>query len=327
MYRFFALALLVGSGSACSGDECALDSDCPLFQRCSQNSCVALSAPETGPRDAGDASVDADISPSDADAPVPRGSGVVQVFQRRDSTRIGVTFTEPEAMSNCSSRSVGGCTLQECVTVAPMADGGMDAAVDAGDGGDAGDAGMPAAANAGDVSIVADADPTVLMPDPMGLYPASMTAADFFKGGDMVTANAVGADVPMFSASANAPGRVTLLMPTIDGGPTVSKAMPLDVDWDVADSPVTVALFATEMMGNTTRSLALRCTQSGGNTDLQISTAALASLPAGPGTMRVTTEQSAMVEAGTYDVRLQLVQVGNDALPGGIAEGPIIIEE
>ena len=71
------MLILVG----CAEDDCAFDTDCPLYQRCEARQCIALGNPDTEPRDAsateagpgdagggGDGAMDAAIPP-DSGAP------------------------------------------------------------------------------------------------------------------------------------------------------------------------------------------------------------------------------------------------------------------
>jgi hypothetical protein len=217
----------------CGDDqECALDTDCDLFQICVAERCVARGtrtdggSSEAGPSDAGgddggglDAAVDA--------GPTVTRAGAVYVTQTpipmlEPNHLVSATFTETTGTATaCTETTMGSCTLRDCFFPMAPADAGMPV-----------DAGMPTFPSAG--PILVDGDPTdvMLTPEANGTYPAASGTGQIWGDGAMVAVTADGADVPAFSSTLVGPSGSSVGSPSFMTPPVmIDRAMPFTLTW------------------------------------------------------------------------------------------------
>ncbi|NOY90873.1 MAG: hypothetical protein GXP55_06635, partial [Deltaproteobacteria bacterium] len=255
--RLLALTGLAAVLGACGGGpQCVVDTHCKIDERCVERRCVAI-----GPQDAGvDGSLDGslDAGPRDSGADTgPRDSGSLdagppptgQVMAFSDQADVGAgpvprtlvtaAFSQSPA-GDCTTRTVGGCTLTQCPDTSPPV---MDGGVDAGPAPDAGsvdsgpvDAGPPPVApNAGVIVVTAGGPTATLPPAADGSY-APFTAASLLwpDGSATVNFQAFGTSpgVPGFMQSVPAPTSVTLTSPDLSTGTTtVTRLAGVDLAW------------------------------------------------------------------------------------------------
>ena len=230
----WAWAVFVLAIAGCGDDqECALDTDCDLFQICLAERCVARGTRVDGggldaaPRDGGDGDGGGLDAAVDGGPAVSR-TGAVYVTQTpipmlEPNHLASATFTETVGVpdTGCTETTMGPCTLRDCFFATPPADAGMPV-----------DAGMPTFPSAGTILVDGDPMDVTLAPEPDGNYFAVSGSGQIWGDDTMVTVGAEGADVPAFSSTLVGPRGSSVDSPTFMTPPImIDRAMPLTFTW------------------------------------------------------------------------------------------------
>ena len=296
--------------AGCGDDqECALDTDCELFQICVAERCVArgtsrdAGAREGGPGDGGG------LDSGGLDAAVDGGpdvtrTGSIDVTQTpipmaEPSHVVSATFTETTgaSASACTQTTMDGCVLSDCFFPTPAADAGMPV-----------DAGMPTFPSAG--TVLVDGDPIDVMIEPQadGTYPPASGMGQIWAAGADVVVSAAGADVPAFSSTLVGPSASMVDSPSFATPPVmVDRAMPLTFTW-AGGSGTVQAQVANSMAGmEGTQSVSLVCTFDAAANTGTIPSALLEMVPTGDAatfTVKNVVEGLPDVAGWTVTVRL-----------------------
>ena len=238
-----ALALLGCLTTACGDDpQCAIDTDCPLYQRCtSDNRCVALGTPDATP-DASDA-MPTDAGSGDTgvmDAGLPdatlMGTGTISLLASSDgTTSASASFSETPAETSCTSESIlpTPCEIITCTRELPMIpDAGVDAAMDAEPAEDASvpDASIPA--NAGAISVTGSEGMILLLPTD-GLYSPNTGATPWTAESASVEIDGAGSDdISAFSLAWDAPSVLQITNdPSLSSISTLARGTNFTITW------------------------------------------------------------------------------------------------
>ena len=232
--------IIASSAFGCGDDaECAIDTDCPVFQRCNaDNQCVAIGVPDAEV-DAGDASadggMDAEAGMMDGDIPDAEvlGQGIVQVESNGTNTTASATFNPTPEPSSCTLRELGACDVRTCTRELPMVpDAGVDAGMDAGMDADVPDA--VAASHAGSIAVSGTGGRLDLFEDTTtGLYANVSRSVVWTDEAPGVTIEASGGGgVDSFMLSFDAPPVVTVTDPTnLSALSTLTAGTDFELDW------------------------------------------------------------------------------------------------
>jgi hypothetical protein len=288
--------------AGCGGDECVYDTDCPLFMRCDMGSCQVLggrdAGPDAGPRRDG-GGTDGGGSDAGVDPLATFSANVVRSPGGVSHSVSGSVFAMPVATPGCTRTTSGPCTIESC-TAAPPTDAGTF------------DAGMPAYPSAGHLTVTGAA--TVEVDPTMGQYFVFGTGELYVEGG-AVTFTAAGAEVPAFSQMVNAPSFLTVSAPDVAAPLAIPRATDLALTWSSAPSAtdVIVQLSGMDAAGRAT----VTCSYDSSTASVTVPSAALMAIPAGTGTISISTTAVATTRAGAWqiEVRAGFTAISDEGTP------------
>ena len=287
-----SLLLLLPLFAACGGSDaqCVIDTDCPLFNRCSAQQCVPVGGDagvDTGTPT--DSSVDTSVTDTGMDSgPGMVGSGNVTVSQTplpmmMASHSMSAGFARTGGASICTTTEGSPCVVVECVTAPPMDAGMPDAGMM-----DAGDASVTAP-HAGQVDLTGGLVDLTITPGGDGIYPPATGTGFVYSGGETLNVAAAGDEVPAFDESVSAPFPIVLTEPSLVTVPiAIDRTMDFTLNWTTdepapGDAVVTLTGFEVPPEGGS-RSVTLSCTFDGGTANGTIPSSALMNLPGGGAT-------------------------------------------
>ncbi len=258
----FSTLVLGGCGD---DPECAIDTDCPIFQRCTtDHRCVRIGSPEAGV-DAGeggmDAGVDAEAGIDDADVPdaEPRGVGTVRVTATGTSATAMASFGGTGSSISCATESFGSCDVHVCTRELPSTpDAGVDAGADA-------EAGMPDAEvypHAEAITISGTAGDILLLEDPVGIYPpATGTTPWTAETPAVMISGAGGGGVDAFDLLIDGPSPIVIVDPPgLESITSLTAGTNFDFSWTGASSgSIRLELVRSDWMADETTQRSLVC--------------------------------------------------------------------
>jgi hypothetical protein len=248
---------------------------------------------DASPDDGGNAS-DAAVAdaPATPDGGGPAFTGYVSAFsssyvinsQPIASGSLSAGFTADGGASTCVATQVAPCQIYKCTS-----------------GQDAGAQQFP---SAGDVSLSGGTTPVTISPTANGTYTSKSATTTLWNGGETLTMQATGAQVPAFNGTLTAPFKVTLSTPTMSGQSiTVNRSTPFVLTWTGAGSSTVIVSFSTT---NTIVSCQFDGTAGNGS----VPSSALQNLPAGSGGFGIYSSAMSHVTAGNWDVTLEGFSLG-----------------
>ena len=201
------------------------------------------------------------------------------------------------ATEGCTTKTVGACSVATCDFS------------NAGGGGAAGAGGAPAAKNAGDITIKGGVEDVTLSPDAStGLYAAQIgNGKAYFKDGDTLSFSAVGAEIPAFSGTVDAPGAITLSAPMFPAPGTMyslDTTADLDFTWTGGTGAKVLVNFTS---ASATKDVIISCTFDGASGTGKVpSSGGLDQLDKDATSISYSVSESAAVtvQAGDYSVAL-----------------------
>jgi hypothetical protein len=169
--------------------------------------------------------------------------------------------------------------------------------------------------SAGIVHITGGSPPIDLTPKSDNTYGPSTGATSLYGGGESLVVTADGKDVPAFTTSLTAPGKITLAAPVITAGAlTVKRSTGVSATFSGTSSGVVVLYFSATSASN---AFAATCTFDASAGSGAVPAAAFADFPAGPGTFDFYVKQSAVVMPAGWEVHFTASKAVVD--PAGIA--------
>jgi len=244
------------------------------------------------------------------------------------STSLFATFIAASAGSSggggnspCTTTTEGSCKVTDCTFA--TSDAGPTDAGPRPDAGPAPDAGPVMADNAGVLTIKGGklaAAGVTLSPGANGAYSPTTGSTQIFAGGDTVTVDAVGAQVPAFSGKAlQTPNDIVLTSPTFD---TAAKtSFPRDADLNVAwtgGGTGNLNVNVTSIRSGT-RSVTIACTFGASGGTGVVPTAALSKLDQTDGTtvfgsISIQPQNSVPFTSGDWNVTFTTTATGKSGL-------------
>lgn len=225
----------------------------------------------------------------DAAGPAPANTGYVSVqsINAISGTTpityggVSATFSTTVATPACTLQEVGPCTVYTCTTTTPMA----------------------VYHSAGTVSVTGIKQAVTLTPQPDNIYmPFSSQQATLFDGGETITINGSGAEVPAFTVSVTAPTRPTITSPakpaTTSGSITVNRAQDLAVTWSGGGAG-TVYIYVGGPTGSNT---SMSCGYAASAGSAMVPSAALTKLAAGMGSFSASAVSNKTVDKGDWRI-------------------------
>jgi hypothetical protein len=169
--------------------------------------------------------------------------------------------------------------------------------------------------SAGVVHITGGSTPIDLAPKSDNTYAPSTGATSLYEGGEALVVTAAGKDVPAFTTSMTAPGKVTLAAPVVTAGAlTVKRSTGVTATFSGTSSGVVVLYFSAT---SASMAFAATCTFDASAGSGSVPAAAFADFPAGGGTFDFYVKQSAVVMPAGWEVHFTASKALVD--PAGIA--------
>lgn len=238
----------------------------------------------------GDAGPSGDATVPGNDAGVTDNIGAV--FAISDTTKLGDGGTKSSHRAGANFRHISradGTTVTK--TVGPC----LVEIIGAGDEEQA------EAKSAGAVHIEGGTKTVDLAPKADGSYAVSTGPTALWAGGETLTVRADGKEVPAFSTTVIAPGKVTLTAPVVPGaGLSIKKSTGLSAKF--AGSRGTVVLYFDAAAG--TQAVAVTCSFDAAAGTGEIPPAAFADFPSGGGTFDFYVKETASVAPAGWAVRV-----------------------
>ena len=199
----------------------------------------------------------------------------------RSAYRAGASFvhtTTPDGMS--TRKTVGPCLLE---TIGE------------------GTAAIEEDLSAGTVHITGGAKPVDLLPRTDHTYAVVTGNESLWNGGETLTVSADGKDVPAFTTSFKAPGKITLSAPAPTAGAlTVTRSAGVTATFSGTSSGAVVLYFD---IASGQQAFTVTCTFDASLGSAQIPAAAFADFPAGDGTFNFYVKESRVVSPSGWQVR------------------------
>ena len=253
-------------------------------------------AADAGTEGAGDSAAPVDASPADhVGAIFAISDTTAGASGPKSSHRAGASFTHVTSPDGTTQAKTVGPCLVEIIG--------------------AGAAAQETDLSAGVVHISGGSTPIDLVPKADNTYAASTGATSLYEGGESLVVTAAGKDVPAFTSSITAPGKVTLAAPVVTAGAlTVKRSTGVTAMFSGTSSGVVVLYFSTT---SASKAFAATCTFDASAGSGSVPAAAFADFPAGAGTFDFYVKASAVVMPAGWEVHFTASKALVD--PAGIA--------
>jgi hypothetical protein len=232
------------------------------------------------------------MSDAAPEVPPPANTGFVQIASFSQMPFGGppenqglatATFEVITGVPVCAETEVGPCIVQDCF----------------------GKTQPVTRVNAGTITVTGAALPIMLAPDADTIYSRVAATQLLFSGDETLTVTGSGGDVPAFAVSLTAPTQPTITSPGPPPGPArpvIDRAQPFHATWTNSKTTGKVYFY---FEGPTYARVAMSCGFDSSALSGEIPANALASLPAGPGTLTMSSGTVAHDDVGEWRAEVQ----------------------
>ncbi len=197
--------------------------------------------------------------------------------------RAGAFFTHPDGIDTTTTgKTVGPCLVETI-----------------GNGNAPGETDF----SAGTLHLTGGVKSIDLVPNAQKAYDPVTGSTSLWSGGEMLTVSADGKDVPAFTVSLVAPGKLTMTAPALPQGAanlSVTRSAPFSATWTGTSSGQVVLYFDAATGAN---AFSATCTFDASALKAEVPAAAFADFPAQDGTFNFYTKQAAVASPPGWTVR------------------------